>query len=68
MQGVHDPSTEQQYVGSQFYQPGVPAENAGVDHFVEEPPLLEGKTHISIHLILFSSFLEAGRIVRSFIR
>lgn len=40
-QGLHDPSIQQQHVGSQFYQPEAPAENAGVDHFEEEPPLLE---------------------------
>lgn len=57
MQGVHDPSTEQQYVGSQFYQPEMSAENSGLDHFEEEPPLLEGR---NTHLILFQFAVAAA--------
>lgn len=47
MQGVHDPSAEQQYDGSQFYQP---EENSGLDPFEDERPLLEGGFQFAVGL------------------
>lgn len=65
MPGVHDPSAEQHYVGSQFYQPEMPADYPGVDHLEEEPPLLEGRTaHTRRHQTLLWFFVKSGSSTR----